>query len=592
MLPMRLGVPNFSLAETVLLALAVGGALRVAQTGRFRWFATPLTPYLALMSLVAVLSSALYLVQWFQVLDPIFARVLFSQLAGVFAIPDASKYHTLRGALTLIEGFVLFHVVAARVRDARDVRHLVQLSLLSAALVSLFGICQYFTHWNRVDFQPWSERVNSTFPDVNSLASFIVANVFMLLPLLTLERGRRPRGMAWWVLPIFLVCLWMAHSRIALAALFATLAVYAALRFGPWRLERPIVWLYRKRRLLLVVYVLLLLTLGFAIMGLDWQYHTDLGWTRTTGPVARALKGRLNIWRSGLYNLAEAPWFGRGIGGYYVFLGWHWEEFAGDEWNWNPPLENAHNYFIQMLVETGIVGGGLFLLIVGLLLYQGLRAVVMHRGEERAILAGILCGVAAFLMTFLTGHPLLIVDMNLWFWFVAALLFVPHSAESPEFAEQQMRSRGLRRFILAVILLAAGAQWVEAARNRLPVFCSYGIHDLEYMDKEHGRYPFFWLEKRATCRLYQMYPDLEFCLRNPLGERRPITVTIRVNGRRLDQVRLADPRWRLCSYWLPETIRTAIRLDFRSDYEYTPPGDRRRLSVQVQSLLENSLMGD
>jgi len=593
MLPLRMGVLNFSLAEIALLATAVGGALRVAQTGRFRWYATPITPYLALMAVVAVLSSALFLVYWFDLLDPVFVRVLFRQLAGVFSIPDPSKYHTLRGALTLIEGFVLFHAVVARVRDVRDVRHLVQLSLLSATLVSLFGVCQCFTQWNRVDFQPWRERVNSTFPDVNSLASFLVANLFMLAPLLTLQRGRRPRGMAWWVLPAFFVCSYMAHSRAAFAALLLILPVYGLLQFGNRRLERPVVWLYRKRRFLAVACVLLFLTLGFVFTGLDWQYHTDLGWTRATGPVAKALKGRLNIWRGGLYNLAQAPWFGRGIGSYYLMLAWHWEAFpTAEEWNWNPIFENAHNYFIQMLVETGIVGGGLFLLIVALVLYQGLRAAVIHRGEERAILVGVLCGILAFLLTCLTGHPLLLVDVNLWFWFVVALLFVPHPAESAEFAQAQARPGGFRRFLLAAVIVAAAGQWVEAAKPHLPAFYGYGIHELEYVDAARGRYPFMWLEKRAICRLYQMHPDLEFCLRNPSGERQPITVTIRVNGRRIDHLRLADDRWRVCSYRLPETLHTAIKLEIRSDYEWTPPGERRRLSIQVQSLLDNSLMGD
>jgi len=591
MLPLRLGVQNFSLVEIALLAAAFGGAIRVAQTGRFRWYATTLTPYLALMCLVALLSSALFFVRWFEVLDWVFVRVLANQLAGVFSIADGSKYHTLRGVLTLIGGFVFFHVVVARVRDTRDMRHLVQISLLSATLVALFGICQYFTHWNRVDFQPWSQRINSTFPDVNSLASFLVASIFMLAPLLTLEGGRKPRGMAWWVLPALLASFYMAHSRMAFAAALVTLPLYLVFRFGKVHLEKPIVWLYRKRRFLATVYVLVLLLVGSLVMGLDWQFHTDLHWTRTTGPLARALKGRLNIWRSGLYNLAEEPWLGRGIGTYYGHLGWHWEALeTPEEWNWNPVLENAHNNFIQFLVETGIVGGGLIVLIVGLVLYQGLRAAAMHRGEERVILVGVFCGAVAFVLTFLTGHPLLIADVNLWFWFVVALLFVPHPSESLEFVEEQTRWWGWRRFLLVVVLLAGAGRWIKDSKPYPPTFYGYGIHDLEFMDTARGRYPFLWLEKRAVCRLYQQHPDLEFCLRNVLGERRPITVTIRVNGRRIDRVRLADARWRVCSYRLPETIHTAIKLEIESDYEWTSSGDRRRLSVQVQSLMDNSMM--
>jgi len=588
-LPMRMGMRNFSLVEIALLAAAAGGAVRVAQTGRFRWFRTPLTPYLALMALVAVLSSGLFFARWFRVADWVFVRAVLERLACVFSIREwESPYHTLRAALTLLEGFVFFHVIVARMREFRDARHLVQLSLLSAVLVAAFGIGQYFTDWNRVtNFEPWRYRINSTFPDVNSLPSFLVANLFILLPLLTVQRRWRPRGMAWWVLPLLPVSLWMARSRVAIGALVLAAPLYAALAAGRLSLEKPAIWLYRKRRFLAVTYVLALIALGFVAVGLDWLSHTDLEWTRSTGVVAGALRGRLNIWRSALYRLAEGPWYGCGIGTLYSTLLVHWENvgFAG---GWNPHIENAHNYFLQMLTETGIVGGGLFLLIVGLVLYQGMRAIVIHRRDERTLEVGIFCGVLAFLITCLTGHPLLIVDMNLWFWFVTALLFVPHGRESAEFAHEQAQRRGFRRFLLAAILLLAAGRLFEVSRPGPTLICGYGFHDVEFMDPARKRYPFHWLTQHAVCRLYQANPDLTFCLRNILGESRPITVAIRVNGRELDQVRLADSQWRLCSYRLPDTIHTAIKLEFLSDHEWTTPQDRRRLSVQLQSLVENN----
>lgn len=589
LVPMRLGQPNFSLVEIALFAAAFGAALRVAQTGQFRWVKTSATPYMALMGLAAAISLILYFLEWFHVADWLFGRVLLGQFASVFHMPNGSKFYALRGALTLLEGFVFFHVVAARVRDVRDVRHVVQLSLFSALLVSIFGIGQYFTNWNRVDFEPWGHRINSTFPDVNSLASFLVANLFMLAALLTVDPRKRPRGVAWWVLPLLLVSLWMAHSRAAFAALALTLPLYLVLRSRRLRLEKTVVWLYKKRKVLAACFVLLLLILGFVFMGLDWVFHTDLDWTRTTGPVARALRGRLNIWRSGFYNVAQSPWLGRGVGTFFSFLAWHWESVAASaEWNWNPIQENAHNYFIQIMVEMGVIGLGLFLLILAKIFYQGLRALTIHPIAERPLVAGMVCGLAAFLLTCLTGHPLLLVDLNLWFWAIAALLFVRSEAESVEYALEQEHQRGFRRLVLAMLLVATVVRLPATLRPRPTTFIGAGIHDIEYIDAEQRRYAFAWLAKRAVCQVYQMYPDLEFCLRNVLGEKRPITVTVRVNGREIDRVRLADDRWRLCSYRLPETVRTTIKLELISDYEWTPPGDRRRLAVQIQSLWDNS----
>jgi len=590
--PMRLGVPNFSLVEIALLGVLIGGAARVAQTGRFRWYWTPLTPYLGLMSLLVVLSAALYFAKWFMVFDTVFLRVLIREICSVAHVEEASKYHALRGALTVLEGFVFFHVIVARARDPRGARRLVRISIFSAVLVSLFGICQYFTSWNRVDFEPWGHRINSTFPDVNSLASFLVANVFLLFPFLAVRRKARGKILAWAALVLLAVSLWMAHSRAAFGALLVTAPFYFFFRREKLGLEKAVVELHKRRRFLALVYVLLLLILGFVFLDFDWVYHTDLDWTRTTGFAARALKGRLNIWRSAFYNLAESPWFGRGIGTFYGFLCWHWENVVTPaDWNWNPLYENAHNYFIQIFTETGIVGGGLFLLIVGLVIYQGLRALVVHRQGDRRIALGVLCAVVAFLLTCLTGHPLLLVEMNLWFWSVAALLFVPSERESVEFVRQQAGRRGLRRFVLAAILVAAAGRAIEAHQPRPTTFYGYGIHGVEFMDPARRRYPFFWVRKRAVCRVYQMYPDFVFCLRNPLGASRPITVTVRLDGRTVDRVRLDDAHWRVCRYRSPETIHTAVKVELLSDHEYKAPGDNRPISVQVQSLMENAWWG-
>ncbi|MCX8038431.1 MAG: O-antigen ligase family protein [Candidatus Sumerlaeia bacterium] len=588
MLPMRLGVPNYSIAEIALLATALGAALRVARTGQFRWVATPVTAWMVLLGLTALFSAALYFVRWHDVMNLVFARVLLGQLGVVFQLDKNAEFHALRGTLTLLGGLVFFHAVAARVRDFRHVRHLVQLSLFSAVLVALFGIGQYFTNWNRVDFEPWRHRINSTFPDVNSLASFLVANLFFLLPLLTRE-GWKPRGMGWWALPLLCVGLWMAHSRIALGAAIVTLPLYFALLSRRFPLEKRVVWLFKKRSFLLLVYVFLLAVLGFAATGLDWLDHTDLEWTRSTGAVAQALKGRLNIWRSALYNLAEEPWLGCGTGMFYT-LSFHHREpvVGGGEWNWNPYFENAHNYFIQIFTETGVVGGGLLLGILGLVLYQGLRAVVIHRNGERALLAGVLCGVVAFLLTCLTGHPLVLVDVNLWFWFTAALVFVAHEKESREYVIGQTRWRRAQSLALAAVVLLAAGRLADAYWPYPPKMIGYGLHALEGEDGGGAPCVYQWLEKRAVCRLYQARPDVEFSLRNVLGEQRPISVVIRVNGREIDRFVLGDRRWRLCRYRLPDTVRRMIRLEILSDHEWTLPNDRRRFSIQIQSLAENS----
>jgi O-antigen ligase len=586
LLPMRLGVPNFSLVEGALMAAAAGGALRVARTGRFRWFTTPATPYMVLFGIAAVLSASVYFIGYFVVIDSVFARAIFGWIGSILHIEPDSPYHPLRATLTLLEGLVFFHIIVARVRDMRDVHHLARLSLGSAVLVSLFGIVQYFTNWNRVDFEPWGLRINATFPDVNSLASFLVANLFILASSLRIRRGL-PRRIAWLALPILMASLFMSHSRAAYGALLAALPVYLFLRAERLAFERPVVRLYKKRKFIALVFLLAMLTVGAAVMGLDYLNHSDLGWTRRDGRIAHALKGRLNIWRSGLYAAAEAPWLGRGTGTFYGLALWHWEPVPDPD-EWNPFAENAHNYFLQVMTEMGVVGLTLYLVVIGMLFYQGLRAIVMHEGRSRRRMIGLTCGLFAFLLTCLTGHPQLIVEVNLWFWFAAALLFVPVGSESREFQEQARRQRGFRRVLAALLVLATLAGWRDALIERPTVTASYGMYPREYLQPGTAQFYYHWLRRHAAFRIYASRPDLTFCLCNPFGAAKPNDVTIRIDGREVERRRLDTAKWQVFSYRLPEPAMKAVKLEILSSWELTLPNDPRRFAVQLQSLEENS----
>jgi len=133
--------------------------------------------------------------------------------------------------------------------------------------------------------------------------------------------------------------------------------------------------------------------------------------------------------------------------------------------------------------------------------------------------------------------------------------------------------------------LAAAGRFVEVSKTPKPSCYGYGIHTLEYLDVSAHRYPYYWLSKRAVLRIHQSRPDLEFSVRNILGEGHPIAVTICVNGRQVDHFTLGDRNWRLRAYRLPETIHSQIKLEILSDYDWTPaPPDRRRLAIQAQLL--------
>ncbi len=94
------------------------------------------------------------------------------------------------------------------------------------------------------------------------------------------------------------------------------------------------------------------------------------------------------------------------------------------------PRENAHNNFLQVLGELGIVGFVPFVWALWAIARVVARS--SRAGTLPAPALGGAAGLAAFVLTWLTGHPLLIFEVATAFWLVlgavAALAVVDDEA--------------------------------------------------------------------------------------------------------------------------------------------------------------------
>jgi O-antigen ligase len=103
---------------------------------------------------------------------------------------------------------------------------------------------------------------------------------------------------------------------------------------------------------------------------------------------------RMAHWQAGWYMFLDHPWLGVGAGNYADAYP------AYSVGQWLEPLGHAHNYYLNMLAELGLVGGGLLVLLLGLVFRElGGRLV---RSEQpagpfwRAVLAGCVGGLIVF----------------------------------------------------------------------------------------------------------------------------------------------------------------------------------------------------
>jgi O-antigen ligase len=108
-----------------------------------------------------------------------------------------------------------------------------------------------------------------------------------------------------------------------------------------------------------------------------------------------AVLERLAHWQAALAMAEDQPWLGVGFGNYepayadYALI------------NWPYPLGHAHNYYLNLLAETGIVGLLAYLLLWTAVFWQTIRVIRQCEGWQRGVALGLL-GV----WTALTVHHL------------------------------------------------------------------------------------------------------------------------------------------------------------------------------------------
>jgi O-antigen ligase len=300
-------------------------------------------------------------------------------------------------------------VSAERQRFARQVCVVVASGALLAAAATVIAVpIRYYASgdWNEVIryFVATRSRYAFHVSDVNAAGShFLLAGALVLSHVLG-DASVRARWFGWGSVAVTLIALWICGSRTAMASgvgVSVLLVLWSRAERAGWRVPR----LRASRVGLVALMVLLLLVLAPTVVGRA---------TATRGSASRSMSVREEFLVTSARMLSTAPVFGVGVGTY-----------AARSSEFMPPgirrlygRENAHDYFMQTAAELGLVGAAAFLWWLGAALaplWQRVsRAIPGAVGvpPERAVLGALV----AFLLTAVTGHPLLVIEVSVPFW--------------------------------------------------------------------------------------------------------------------------------------------------------------------------------
>jgi O-antigen ligase len=264
---------------------------------------------------------------------------------------------------------------------------------------------------------------------------------------------------------------------------------------------------------------------------------------------------RWTLWSVALEMWRKSPLFGIGEGAF----GWRYRDFipvgsSRDIGAWG----DAHSIWLQILATRGVIGLAAFLALLGLLGRKVLR-VARSLGQERAIGLSLAYGLLAFLVYGCVQWMFYLQSTQALFWGMVGLA----GALAPDSGTTSPAAR--RRWaILAGLLIAAVAAQVASS---LPLFAHAaaviarqprGFYDARAW--AHTGVLMRWSSRKGTLWLYPTAPVMTIEIRttDPQANARPVTVTLSIEGRRLDRFELAR-----------EAVTRTLFLP--ESYSYRPP---------------------
>lgn len=311
----------------------------------------------------------------------------------------AQRYHGFTDLIGVVDAARLFEglgtaaavIVLFRTRPALAEQLPAVLAAAAVAAAGSSALVWYGVGPSRVLQAQIGYRVAGHVGDLNAAGSYFVLVLCLALGVALRERGS---ARAIW-LAAAAACefgLWLSRSKTA----YAVAAVVIPVTFT-WALTTR--WRPSKRLTLLAALLIALIAGGVIRARRLDQDPTYMG----SGFRSQFVQASLRM-------IAARPLFGVGVGRYFPDSTF----FLSPQLAWTYGTENAHNNFLHIASETGVVGFTLFgLLIAGGL---GVAARALWDTPRDWRLLGAFAGVVAFLGTCLAGHPLLVTEVAIPFW--------------------------------------------------------------------------------------------------------------------------------------------------------------------------------
>jgi putative inorganic carbon (HCO3(-)) transporter len=294
----------------------------------------------------------------------------------------------------------LLLLTAAVLRTKREI----QIALLVMCFATLLLNKSFWNEVSDRDFSTYSEELHEDggsmgYAGANGLATFTAQVATFLLALAGFERRK-----------------WLSAGYYGLAAFSAICLMYSLSRGGyaAFLAGCLVIGVLKQRKLLLLLGVFLLT--WTTIVPPAVEQRVDMTYDEESGDLDNSAKTRLSLWSSAQEVFNANMVFGTGFDTYrFMHLNKRTDSRAGY-------YADTHNYFVKVLVETGIVGLALFFWLLVKLLGDGFR--LFRYGDDplfRSLGLGIVGWIVCAVVANLFGDRWTFLQVNGYMWVIAGM---------------------------------------------------------------------------------------------------------------------------------------------------------------------------
>ncbi|PKP56884.1 hypothetical protein CVT91_12025 [Candidatus Atribacteria bacterium HGW-Atribacteria-1] len=391
--------------------------------------------------------------------------ILFTLVLVLSLFISKTKTVSLQEFIIFLSYILIFFLITNNLNQEADFNSFIHLFFIISLLVSIYTIIQYY------GFDPYLSDLHSltsTIGQKNWISNYLAMIFPVVFSYFLLERSKKNKILYFFLLSILYATLMICQSRGIWISISFTLilAIYIIFKFKLFKIFQE-----NKRWLILLL-------ISFFIITAIYSTDNPLNKSAITVPQRAistfdekdpSINTRLLMWKTTFEMIKDRPIFGSGIGAFKM----NYLDYQADFLKYNPyyikysgKAGEAHNEYLQMWAEIGIIGLGIFIGII--LMFYNLIINYLKKvdnNKDKIIVFGLVLGITCFLIHCLFTFPLHVPALGVTFFALLGLTVIytrkinlPKTDSDNRQKEFKLKNEGIK--IALTILVLVFMIWV------------------------------------------------------------------------------------------------------------------------------------